>query len=436
MTRPSGRFSHPLHQLRRAAVVCGLVLLAASSFATDWPGWRGPQRDGHVPAGVTVPETLPREPRFVWRIKIGDGLASPVVAGGKVFYLDNQESKEVLHAVDRGTGRELWHATIDDVFKDQQYAPGPRCTPLVNGNRVYAQSSKGQLRCLNTSDGKINWSLNYTQDFNAVFIGERGLAQGGHRHGYTGSPWVDGQRLLLTVGDTNGAGVVCLDKETGKLLWKSQNDRAGNAAPITALIGAAEPKQVVAFTVEGLIGLNLQNGDLLWRVPLFSTYGRHVTTPVVLGNIVIVASHQRGMIGAEISPEPAAAKWNASIKWDSKEATMNFSSPVTVGGHLYGLGPTKNIFCLEAKTGKVLWSKEGYISSSAEKAHAAFLAMGQNLLMLTDTGELVLFAANPSEFKELGRVQVCGLNWCNPAYADGKLFLRDTRELLCVELLP
>jgi outer membrane protein assembly factor BamB len=249
----------------------------------------------------------------------------------------------------------------------------------------------------------------------------------------------------LTVGDTNGAGIVCLDKQTGAVLWKSQNDRAGNAAPITSLFGGVEPKQVVAFTAEGLIGLNLLNGELLWRVPLSSTYGRHVTTPVVVGNVVMVASHQRGMVGAEITREPVAgdrtnpppdAKWNATVKWNSKEATINFSSPVVVGEHLYGLGPTKNIFCLEPNTGKVLWSKEGYVASAAEKAHGAFLVMGKNVLLLTDAGELVLFAASPTAFKELGRAQVCGVNWCNPAYADGRLFLRDARELVCVELLP
>lgn len=369
-------------------------------------------------------------------MKIGDGLASPVVAGDKVFYLDHQDGKDTLHAIDRITGRELWRSPIDDVHKDSQSSPGPRCTPLVDGDRVYAQSTKGELRCLAVADGKLKWRLNFTQDFGAIFFGERGMAQGAHRHGYTGSPWVDQQRLVVTVGDTNGAGIACLDKLTGKVLWKSQNDRAGNAAPITAMIGGDEPKQVIAFTVEGLIGLNLLNGELLWRVPLTSTYGRHVTTPVVVGNVVMVASHQRGMIGAEITREPATGKWNAAIKWDSKDFTMNFSSPVAVAGYLYGLGPEKNLFCVEAKTGKQMWSKDGYTTSAAEKSHVAFLAMGKNLLLLTDVGELVLFAANPAEFKELGRVQVCGANWCNPAYADGKLFLRDARELICVELIP
>lgn len=427
-TAARGSASRALHSL--------CLFLTTSALAADWPGWRGPLRDGHVPPGTALLETLPREPRVVWRLKIGDGLASPVVAGGRVFYLDNQDSQETLHAVEHDTGREVWRAQIDDVFKDSQYAPGPRCTPLVDSDRVYAQSSKGLLRCLNVENGKLNWSLNYTQDFQAVLIGERGLAQGGHRHGFTGSPCVDGRRLIVTVGDTNGAGLVCLDKLTGKVLWKSQNDRAGNAAPITTRIAGHEPKQVVAFTVEGLIGLNLANGELLWRVPMTSTYGRHAATPVVVGNMVIAGSHQRGMIGVEVVKDTSSGKWNASIKWQSEDHTLNFASPVAVGEFVYGLGPTKNIFCLEAKTGKEKWVKTGLLSTSAEKAHVAFVVVGKNVLLLTDSGELILFAAAPTEFKELGRAQVCGANWCNPAYADGRLFLRDARELLCVELSP
>lgn len=445
MSRPPDNSPRPGKVLFGRASVWFIALIGANCFATDWPGWRGPLRDGHVPAGSAVPETLPQAPRQVWRIKIGDGLASPVVAGNKVFYLDNQDDKEMLHAVDRNIGSELWRSAIDDLHKDSQSAPGPRCTPLVDGDRVYAQSCKGELRCLKVADGTLDWRVNFTTNFQAYFYGERGAAQGAHRHGYTGSPWVDNQRLIVTVGDTNGAGIACLDKTTGAVLWQSQNDRAGNAAPITALIDGTEPRQVVAFTAEGLIGLNLQNGELLWRVPLSSTYGRHVTTPVVVGNIAMVASHQRGMIGAEIahaavagnSTNPApSTKWSASVKWESKEHTMNFASPVAVGEYLYGLGPSKNLFCLEAKTGKTMWSKEGYTPTTAERGHAAFLALGKNILVLTDVGEVVLFAADPAEFKELGRAQVCGTNWCNPAYADGRLFVRDARELICVELVP
>ncbi len=425
----------------RAAIMTFIMLVVANGFAADWPGWRGPARDGHAPPGSAFPQSLPREPRRVWQLAIGEGLASPVVAGDKVFYLDAQEGKEVIHALDRNTGRELWRAPLDGTFKNGQTAPGPRCAPLVDGDRVYAQSCNGELRCLGVADGQLKWRVNFTREFHAGVPAERGLAKGAQRHGFTASPWVDGDRLLALVGDPNGAGVVCFDKFTGKVLWQSQNDRAANAAPLTSLIAGSAPKQVVAFTVEGLIGLNLQTGELLWRIPLTTTHGRHVTTPVIVGNIVMVASKEQSMMGIELAPEPAAAeggapKWNAPVKWQTKDHQVNFSSPVAVDGYIYGLGPEKNLFCLETKTGKSMWSKEGFTMKSAEMAHLAIVVLGENLLLLTETGELVLVAADPKEFKELGRAQVCGNNWCNPAYADGKLFLRDARELVCVDLLP
>lgn len=422
-------------------ICAAIMLLLANASAADWPGWRGPARDGHAAPGSVFPQSLPPDPRRVWQLQIGEGIAPPVVAGDKVFYLDAQEGKEVIHALDRDTARELWRAPLDDAFKQGQTKPGPRCAPLVDGDRLYVQSCLGEFRCLAVADGQLKWRVNFTKEFHAGVPAEKGLAKGAQRHGFTAAPWVDGDRLLALVGDPNGAGVVCFDKHTGKVLWRSQNDQAGNAAPITAQIAGSAPKQVVAFTVEGLIGLNLQTGELLWRIPLTTTHGRHVTTPVIDGNTVMVASKENSLLGVELAPEPVAAnrnapKWNAAIKWQTKDHYVNFSSPVAVGGYIYGLGPDKNLFCVETKTGKPMWSKEGFTIQSAEKAHLAIVGLGKNLLLLTDSGELVLVAADPKEFKELGRAQVCGTNWCNPAYADGQLFLRDGHELVCVDLLP
>src|SRR5688572_29963858 len=236
----------------RLALCCVAIHTAN---AADWPQWRGPGRDGHVPADSAIPKTLPAEPKILWRVKVGDGLASPVVAGGTVFHLDNQGGKETVHALDSASGKEQWSATLDDAFKDSQSTPGPRCTPLVNEGRVYAQSCRGELHCLDAKNGKLLWRVNYVTNFNAVFIGEKGQAAGATRHGYNGSPFIDGDNLFTCAGGTNGAGVVCLNKTTGKVVWKSQNDGASYAPPIMATL--AGRKQVVAFTVDGLIGLDV-----------------------------------------------------------------------------------------------------------------------------------------------------------------------------------
>ena len=368
-------------------------------------------------------------------MKIGEGLASPVVAGGRVYYFDNVAGKETLHAIDAATARELWRAEIDGTFSDMQGPSGPRCTPVVDGDRVYAQSCKGELKCLNVADGKVIWRVNYTNDFDAVFIGEKGSAPGASRHGNNGSPLVDGDFLYASVGGTNGAGVVCFNKRSGKVVWKSQNDQAGYAPPVIATV--AGMRQLICFTVDGLIGLAPGDGRLLWRVPIKTAFARHVTTPVVCDDIVVVASHQVGLLGTRILK--TGDDFKAEQAWLSKEAAMNFSSPVAVGKFLYGLGPARNLVCVEIPTGKTQWSKEGYFTTSADKSYAGFIVMGNNILTLTDGGQLVLFDADPEQFKEAGRAQVCAMNWCNPAYADGRLYLRDgikgAGELLCVSLV-
>ncbi len=411
-----------------------LVLLLSLSriVAADWPQWRGPAGTGHVPAGVPVPQSLPAEPQAVWRIKVGDGLASPVVAGGKVFFLDNQTNKETVHALDAASGRALWSVPLDDAFKDSQSLPGPRCTPTVDGDRVYAQSCKGELQCLNAATGKLIWRVHYVKDLEAVFIGEKGQAAGASRHGYNGAPIVDGPHLIAGAGGTNGASVVCFDKLTGKIVWKSQSDLAAYAPPILATLAGV--KQVVRFTVEGVMGLNRADGQLLWRVPLKTTFARHVTTPVVIEDMVMVASHQHGLLGVKVSKDGSGLK--AEQAWLRKESAINFASPVAVDGHLYGIGPAKNIICVDPKTGEQKWSKAGYFTSGADKAHASFVVMGKNILILTDGGQLVLIAADPKECREISRAQVCGNTWCNPAYAGGRLFVRDAKELVCAALMP
>ncbi|HEX3797207.1 MAG TPA: PQQ-binding-like beta-propeller repeat protein [Verrucomicrobiae bacterium] len=415
------------------AATLGVLLFVSRGFAGDWTQWRGPERTGHVPEGVAVPETLPADPKIIWHIKIGFGLSSPVVSEGKVFYSDAQGDRETLHAVQAVDGKPLWQADIDKVHSDSQSLPGPRCTPLAGGDRVYAQSCRGELRCLKISDGKELWSVNYTTNFSAAFFGERGNAQGATRHGNDGSPAIDGDRLFAPVGGTNGESVVCFEKATGKVIWKSQNDEASYAAPVVVTIDGT--RQLVDFNADALLGLALSDGKLLWRTPpLKTSFSRHVTTPVIIGENIFVASQELGMMGFQLSH--TGADWGVTRSWQSKDSAMNFSSPVAVGNYLYGLGPEKNFICVDGKTGKQAWSHAGYINTSAGQAHAAFIVMGKNILALTDGGELVLFAADPTAFKEISIAQVCSKNWCNPAYADGKLYLRDAHELYCVGLLP
>ncbi len=399
------------------------------SLAEDWPQWRGPARTGHVTDAAAVVAKLPDDPKTTWKLAIGDGFASPVVAGGKVFYLDNQGTDEVAHAVEAATGKELWQEKVFASHKDG-FGIGPRTTPLVDGDRVYFQSARGELQCRKTADGKLVWRKNFETDFGVVYIGEKGSAAGAVRHGATGAPLIEGDKLIAQVGGPDGAGVVAFNKLTGDVIWKSQNDQASYAAPILATV--AGQKMFISFTIEGLIGLDPADGKLLWRRAMTTRLGRHVTTPVVADDVVIVASHQLGTVGTRIVKEGTG--FVAQEAWENMKVQTNFTSPVIVEGQLYGLGSAKDLICMDPKTGIVSWAQTGVVNTSAEQAEATFLVMGKNILCLTDGGELLLYAAEAKAFQEISRVQACGKNWCNPAYVGGKLYLRDKTELRCVEL--
>jgi outer membrane protein assembly factor BamB len=410
-----------------------LTLVVGASPAAEWAQWRGPNRDGHVAAGERVLTNLPTEIKPRWRIPIGEGFASPVVAGAgnaqRVVYLDLQEGKETVHAADARTGQELWRQTLDDVFKDD-WGQGPRCTPLIDGSRVFAQSCRGELKCLSADTGNVLWHKNYVQDFGAVFMGETGPAAGATRHGNTGAPLIDEEHLIVQAGGLRGASLVCLNKTNGDVIWTSQDDTAGNAAPILASLGGV--RQVISFTAVALIGVDAERGKLLWRMPLKTRLGRHITTPVVVDDLVLVGSFVFGLAAVKVTKD--GPEFKAETAWISKDAATNFASPVAADAYVYSVGLQKNVYCLKSHTGQIAWSQTGLLRASGDRAFAAFVVMGRNILMLTDGGELILFAADPAKFEMKGRVQVCGTTWCSPAYANGVLYLRDGKNLLCVDL--
>lgn len=423
MNRPIFAKAKPL------AALLGVLHFAFAGWADDWPRWRGADGSGRVAEGVRVPATLPAEARFAWKKPIGHGHGSPVVSGGRVYYLDHQNERETVHAVDAGSGRTRWSVPLDELHQDNHSKPGPRSTPVVDGDRIYVQSCRGEFRCLNAVDGRTIWRKNFVADFKAVFAGETGKAPGASRHGNSGSAWIEGGRILVAVGGREGASMVCFDKRDGKVVWSSQNDIPGYGGPVVATVAGL--RQVLTFTAEAVIGLRFDTGALLWRVPVKTSVGRHVASPIAFDDLVIAGSHQAGLMGLRIAREGDGGK--AETAWLEKRIAINFSSPVLHGGCLYGLGPGGMMFCADPRTGVQRWAHE--LTGSGPDSYAAFIGLGENILALTDAGELLLVAADPREFRLIGRLKVAGENWCHPAYAGGRLYLRDKDELICLELM-
>jgi outer membrane protein assembly factor BamB len=411
-----------------------VVLWTAMSLAapgSDWPCWRGPAGTGGVPEGERVPPALSAELKVLWRVPVAQSLGSPVVRAGRLYHLDAAADRETVHALDAATGKELWSQALDELHKDTQSVPAPRTTPTADGDRVYVQSCRGEFRCLSSADGHALWRVNFVKDFNAVYVGESGSATGASRHGYTGSPVIDGDRIYVSVGGTNGSSVVCFSKADGRIVWKSQDDVPGYGAPAVAALGGV--RQLVAFTSAGVMGVDCSDGRLLWRFPVQTSFGRHVVTPLVLDDRVVVSSHQAGLIGLRVSAA-ADGRQNAEPAWISKTATINYACPVLVGRHLYGIGPSGRLICVDVKTGQTAWEQGRFTPERLQKDYAAFLVMDKRILVLADNGYLTLFEADPTAYRMVSQTRACAHTWCSPAYADGKLYLRDEQEMICVSL--
>ena len=404
-------------------------MLAISLQAGDWPQWRGPDRTGHVAEAERVPTALSPSPKVEWKIEIGGGFSSPVVAQGKLVYQDGREGREWVHAIDAKSGKEIWNEAYADIYQDE-WGPGPRSTPIIDGERVYVQSCNGEFRCLNLADGKTIWGKSFDRDYGVKFLGSKAQEGTASRRGNDGCGVIDGERIFLPVGSTRGATVVCFDKKTGKELWRAGNDEAAYSSLLVANLAGV--RQVVAFTAEALMGLRIGDGKIMWRVPLRTDAKRHAATPVILGDTVMVNSHTIGLLCFKITEEGDRQK--ATQLWANRELKINLASPVLVGNYLYDQGAGKNYVCVDALTGKQMWSAEGF----GDKLSVT-IAAGKNLLVQTDKGELVLVAADPAKYTEIGRAQVCGKAWSSPAYADGKLYVREGLDrgwkLTCFDLM-
>lgn len=395
------------------------VLAACSTLAADWGQWRGPTRDGRAPAAEKIPANFPAGLSPAWKIPVGGGHSSPVAAGGKLVFMDAAEGKETIHCLDAATGKEIWKQAITEAYSDE-WGAGTRATPFIDGDRVYGQTCSGEFRCYELATGKEIWKTSYENDWGVKF-GPRATSRAtAARRGNNGAGIIDGDAAILPVGSTEGAGVVAFDKKTGKVLWKSGNDEAAYSSLQVAEI--AGKRQVIAFTAEGLSGFDRGTGEQLWRVPIVTQAKRHAMTPVIMGDNIIVNSFTFGMASFLIARE--GDKFEAKQVWRNPDVKTNLGTPVLVGGHLYNHGPSKDYVCVDAATGAMKWKQAGF-----GEQYSSSIAAGDRVIITTDFGEVIVIKANPNKYEELGRAQLAGKSWSHPALADGKLFIRDNREL-------
>jgi outer membrane protein assembly factor BamB len=398
-----------------------LLLSATTVRAEDWPQWLGPRRDGTSAETVAPWKTAPKVP---WRIAVGEGHSSPVVADGRVFLHTRVMGKdaEAVTAYGVKDGKKLWSKSYPRGEFSSGFGLGPRVTPTVHKGRVYTYGVTGILSCWNASNGEQVWTVDTVKEFKPPAL----------RFGVSGSPVVEGDLLLVPVG-AKGASVVAFKLADGKVAWKALDDPPSYASPI--VVGEGKTRQAIFLTAKGLCSLNPSDGKLFWQEPFVDLLNESSTTPVKAGDLLLASSVTAGSLCLKLGTKDG--KPSVSRLWKSPALSCYFSTPIPVGkGDIYLVTgsvfppPSSTLRCVELKTGKIRWSQP-----KVAKYHAALLRTANDkLLMLDDFGNLKLLDPDPKGYKELATAKVCGPTWAHPSLSNGKVLIRDEAELICVDL--
>lgn len=405
------------------------VLLSCANVARagDWPQWLGPKRDGGTAEKVAAWNTN-EPPKVLWREAVGQAFSSPLVASGRVFVhscVKEREEEEVL-ALDAVTGKQLWK----DIYPRPRFKSvlgnGPRATPTVAGKRLYTIGINGLLSCYEVEKGKRLWQVDLYKHFKADLPSFSVCC----------SPLVVGNRVIVSVGG-KGHCVVALHADTGEVQWQALDDAASTSSPVLfaggeRLRGAAP--DVVFITPLRVVGLDPLDGTLRWEHPMIFQPRGTSPTPVAVGDKMVASTQAHGAVAVRITKKED--KLSAEPAWQNKEMKSYFSSGVAAGDLLFLVTnvvqplPATAISCLEAKTGKELWKKEkvGYF-------HAGLIRTGDGkLLVLNDAGILTLLEVGDKGAKEVARAKVCGGTLISPAFSGGRLYARDDKEVICLQL--
>jgi len=386
--------------------VLALVLLV-DARASDWPQWRGPNRNGISSEKVNWPEG---GPKTIWRAQVGTGFSSISVSHGWVYTMGNADEKDTIWCLEAASGKPIWQHSYDSALNPQYYEGGPGATPTVHEGEVFTISKWGDVFCLDAEKGTVIWEHHLLKD---------GIHT--NRWGFAGSPLI-WKNLVILNADSNN---VALDLTTRRISWMNDTNSAGYANPV--LFKSGDKEAVLIFAAKHLVAVDPRTGSELWRFPWETGYDTNNTDPLVHEDTIFISSYSRGCALVRVKDgKPEAV-------YDSKVLFNNLSPGVLMGDYLYvfnGEAKMKTDFrCIHLPTGELKWQRD-------DPAFGSLICAGEKLLIMSDKGELILGDATPEGLKVLERTQVLGRTcWTPPTLADGRVFVRNAKgDLLCLKL--
>ncbi len=402
--------------MRLATTLLLTTAFVSSLQATDWPTWRGPNRDGLSTETGLLKQWPAGGPTLAWKATAaGVGYSSLSVANGRIFTMGDGPDASFVRAYNEKDGKPLWVSA--PVGKPGGSYKGTRCTPTVDGDLVYALGQFGDFVCLQVKDGKEVWRKNLTTDFGGRFSGWQ----------YTESPLVDGNKVLVTPGGKNGA-IVALDKKSGSTIWQSKEFTDGAHYSSIVPVDYMGKRQYVQFTAESVASVDATSGSLLWRAPRKGQTAV-IPTPIFSEGIVYVTSGygvgcNAFKVGGSASPEEMYA---------NKVMVNHHGGVILKDGHLFGFSDGKGWVCQNLKTGELVWNDKGVGKGAIAYADGHFVIRSES-----GKGTTALIEASTKAYVEKGRFdqpdRAKENSWAHPVIANGRLYLRDQDVLLAYDV--
>lgn len=393
-----------------------LTSSAAVPAQPDWPQWQGPERNNLSKDTGLLKQWPAGGPKALWKSgNLGNGYGSLAIAGDRVYVQGGRNGKSTVFALSRTDGRPVWNAPLGKTL-DQDRGPGPRGTPSVEADRVYAITENGEVAAISVKDAHVVWSRNMLRDF------------GGSNPNWliSESPLLDGSRLIVSPGG-RGAGIVALDKSSGKDVWRSDlSDPAGYSSCVIADVGGV--RTVMGLTARAGVGVRATDGKLMWRYEPVANRTANCTTPVVHGNKVFYTSAY-GTGCALLDLKPVNGQVTATEIYFNRDMMNHHGGVVLVDGYLYGFS-NAILTCMEFSTGRVAWRDRSVGKGSVTYADGMLYLLGENNTM-------GLAEANPTAYAEKGRftIEDKGLpSWAHPVVCGGRLYIRNQDTVTCYDV--
>jgi outer membrane protein assembly factor BamB len=408
-----------------------LAVAPTAEKEAGWPQWRGPMRDGRAPAGPIRIDWDRNPPKQLWKFSCGGGYSSLAVAGGRVYGHDRTADGERVFCLDAETGAKLWEYAYPADYKALRsgYATGPRATPTVAGNRVYAVGTTGKLVCLESPMAGDQPRLVWEHDLVAEFQGEVPT------WGVACSPLVEGDLLIVQPGGKTGA-VVAFDRETGTVRWKAGSNPAGYSSPMAATVGGV--RVVYALLGDALLCVRAADGAVMGQYPWATQHRGNIATPIVVDDYVFISSaYNKGCALLRAVPSGDQVRLEEVYARNNRVLRSHHATAVYKDGYLYGFDDTRRTYpqCVDFRKGVEVadWG------AGAEVESGTLILTDRHLVIQTEKGDVILAEATPEEFRPVAR-HLTGFpgaeNWALPVLVDGRLYLRGSDRVVCLDVRP